>query len=80
MNDKPCQTCSNFDPIKKGDGAKPTSHGWCSVQSFYPAKEMSGQTFPPGVRRVEPGELAKPHIVEAKSIVRYCTLYKAKNK
>lgn len=80
MNDKPCNTCANFDPIKKGDGSRLTRHGWCSVQSVYPAREAPGQTFPPGVKRVEPGELAKPMIVEAKGIVAFCTLYKEKAK
>lgn len=79
MNDKPCNTCANYDPIKKGDGSRPTRHGWCSVQSIYPAREMPGQTFPPGVARAESGALATPHIVEAQGIVRHCTLYKAKH-
>lgn len=78
MSDKPCNTCAHFDPIVKGDGKRPTNHGWCAVKSKYPAVEMPGQTFPPGVARVEPGELAQPHIVEAKSIVRHCQQYKAK--
>ena len=78
MNDKPCNTCVHFDPIKKGDGSKPTRHGWCAVQSVYPAVENPGQTFPPGVKRAEPGELATPHIVEAKGIVKHCLQRKEK--
>ena len=78
MSDKPCNTCAYYDPIIKGDGSKPTNHGWCAIKSKYPAVEMPGQTFPPGVDRVEPGELAVPHIVEAKGIVRHCQQYKAK--
>lgn len=78
MSDKPCNTCRNFDPIVKGDGKVPTRHGWCAVQSVYPAAEMPGQTFPPGVKRAEPGELAKPHIVEAKGIIPACALRRDK--
>lgn len=78
MNDKPCESCVHYDPIIKGDGKRPTRHGWCAVKSVYPAVEMPGQTFPDGVKRAAPGELATPHIVEAKGVVPHCTLIRLK--
>lgn len=78
MADKPCDTCRNFDPIVKGDGKVTTRHGWCAAKSEYPAVEMPGQVFPPGVKRVQPGELAKPCIVGTKEIVPACALRRDK--
>jgi hypothetical protein len=77
MADDPCKTCQHYDPIKKGK-SKEARHGWCSIQSLYPAKEQPGQTFPAGVRRVPPGELAKPLIVTGSEVVSHCMLYRRK--
>jgi hypothetical protein len=75
MAEKPCNQCQHYDPINKG--AKGGKHGWCAVRSEYPAQEQSGQVFPPGVKRVEEGALAKPHIVEGAKIVKNCQLFRA---
>lgn len=72
MNDKPCDTCVHFDPILVGGARKAARHGWCAAKSTYPAVEPRGQTFPPDVKRADPGERAEPHIVLARGIVRMC--------
>ena len=76
MADKPCETCQHYDPILRGTTAG--RHGRCAVKSTYPNKEQKGQVFPPGVRREEPGVLAKPEIVVGAGIVPACNLYRAK--
>lgn len=78
MADQPCKTCQHYDPIKKGKN-KEARHGWCSIQSLYPAKEQPGQTFPAGVKRARPGELAKPVIVTGTGVVSHCMLYRRKS-
>jgi hypothetical protein len=78
INDKPCNKCANFDPIRIGDGRRQAPHGRCAVQSIYLAVDPPGQEAPPGVKRAEAGELAKPHIVEAAGIVRHCALFRAR--
>ncbi len=77
MAEDPCKKCQHYDPIKKGKD-KEARHGWCSIQSLYPAREQSGQVFPPGVRRAQPGELAKPVIVIGNDVVKHCTLFRSK--
>lgn len=73
MNSLKCSDCKYYDAIKSGR-SKVAVHGWCSVKSVYPFKEGPGQVFPPGVRRVESGELpAKPEIVEGAKVVKTCT-------
>lgn len=78
MSDKPCASCTHYDPILVGGNRKEAHHGWCAVQSVYPAIEQPGQTFPDGVRRAEPGEPAKPHIVTGTGVVKLCTLRRDK--
>lgn len=75
MAEKPCVTCQFYDPIIRG--TKAGRHGRCAAKSTYPAEEQRGQVFPPGVKREEPGVLAKPVIVLGKGIERACTLYRA---
>ncbi len=75
MNASPCGLCMNFDPIYVGGKLK--RHGRCAVKSHYPAQEGPGQLFPPGVRRVEPGQLAKPHIVAKDEVVSACGQFRA---
>ena len=77
MADKPCGTCSNYDPIIRGKDSE-GRHGRCAAKSTYPAKEQSGQVFPAGVKREAPGDLAKPVIVRGDGIEAACTLYRAK--
>lgn len=77
MADKPCNQCSHYDPILKGKG-KQGRHGRCAVRSTYPAIEQRGQVFPPGVKREEPGILAKPYIVKGADVNVPCTLFKIK--
>lgn len=77
MATEPCKNCQYYDPIKKGKD-KEARHGWCAAQSTYPATEQPGQTFPPGVKRAEPGELATPVIVVGKDAVKHCTLFRSK--
>lgn len=76
MADQPCNKCRNYDPIKKG--LAETRRGWCAAQSLYPAVEQKGQSFPPGVQRVKPGELAKPLIVLGSEVVPHCVLFRSK--
>lgn len=76
MADKPCSTCQHYDPIMRGD--KEGRHGRCAAKSTYPAAEQSGQTFPPGVTREQPGDLAKPVIVTGAGIERGCLQYRSK--
>ena len=71
MNDKACGTCVNFDGV-----TTKSNHGRCAVQSVYPTKEQPGQTFPAGVKRAAPGELAKPVIVTRLEVVGNCTKYR----
>lgn len=78
INDKPCNLCVNYDPIGIGDGKRKTTRGWCAVKSQYPAVEPPERTFPPGVRRVAPGELAKPTIVVGRETVASCAQFRAK--
>jgi hypothetical protein len=78
MSDKPCASCVHYDPIVIGGNRKEGRHGWCAVQSVYPAAEHPGQTFPDGVRRARPGELAKPHIVTGAGVVPLCVLRRDK--
>jgi hypothetical protein len=75
MADKPCVQCQHYDPIIRG--LKTGKHGWCAVKSAYPAAEQPGQIFPPGVARVEPGELARPVIVVGRSVVPGCVQFRA---
>jgi hypothetical protein len=78
MADKPCNTCKNYDAITVRDGKDVGRHGRCAVKSTYPAVEQQGQTFPPGVKRVAPGERAKPEIVVGEEVIPACTLYRSK--
>lgn len=77
MADKPCDTCVNYDPIIRGKDST-GRHGRCVPRSTYPHAEQAGQSFPPGCKRAEPGELAKPAIVVGSEIVRSCELYRGK--
>jgi hypothetical protein len=73
LNNHPCGGCLHFDRITpKGN------HGRCAVQSVYPYKEQAGQAFPAGVKRAEPGALAKPVIVTRAQIVEGCAKYRSK--
>ena len=76
MADKPCETCLYYDPIIRG--MRPGRHGRCAMKSTYPAAQQPGQVFPPGVKRAEPGELAKPLIVVGKEVASNCSVYRAK--
>lgn len=76
MAEDPCKNCQHYDVIKKAKSD--TRRGWCAAQSKYPAREMPGQTFPPNVARVAPGELAKPVIVTGNDIVPHCNLFRRK--
>jgi hypothetical protein len=76
--DKPCDTCKNYDPITVQNGQNVGRHGRCAAQSTYPAVEQQGQKFPPGVKRVAPGQLAKPVIVTGTETVSACSLYRGK--
>lgn len=78
MAEEPCKKCQHYDVIKKGKD-KEARHGWCAVQSLYPAKEQPGQTFPPNIQRVKPGELAKPFIVIGSECVKHCTRFRSKS-
>lgn len=80
INSKPCKDCANYAPIKVGDGKKQARRGWCSVKSVYPAQEQPGQIFPPGVRRAQPGELAKPVIVVGNEVQSHCDQFREKRK
>ena len=78
LNDQPCTACRHYDPIRNGSAdGKPkfANRGWCSVQSLYPHKEMEGQVFPVGVKRVGPRELAKPHIVVGAEVQTHCAQF-----
>ncbi len=77
MNDRPCQECIHYDAIVRGD-SHPTRRGWCAAKSEYAAVEPQGRLFPPGVKRVAPGERAKPVIVIGEAIVSHCTQVRAK--
>lgn len=77
MADKPCNTCQNWDPIIVGK-SREACHGRCAAKSTYPAVEQGSQHFPPGVRRVENGQLAKPVIVIGTETMVSCTIYCAK--
>lgn len=79
MSDKPCTSCTHYDPIVVGGNRKESRIGWCAVRSVYPAVEHPGQTFPAGVRRAAPGELATPHIVAGTGVVKLCTLRRDKS-
>ena len=71
LNDKACGTCVNYDRV-----SPKSSHGRCAVQSVYPSKEQPGQSFPAGVKRAAPGNLAKPVIVTVLQVVGNCTKYR----
>lgn len=77
MNDKPCKECKHCDPIVVGDGTRNNRHAWCAAKSEYPAQEALGQVFPAGVRRVAPGELARPVIVVASDVVKHCDRFRS---
>lgn len=73
-NTLPCSSCKHYDPILKG--VKPTPRGWCVKKSLYPARDTPGQVTPEGAQRVGPDEtLAKPYIVDAKSVQAACTTH-----
>lgn len=81
LNDKPCNECRNYDPIRNGtSGGKPrfAVRGWCTVKSAYPFREQEGQLFPIGVKRVGPGELAQPHIVVGTEVQTHCSQFTPK--
>lgn len=78
VNSNPCNQCSNYDPIKLGDGKKQARHGWCAVKSIYPIKEEPGQIFPVGVKRAAPGEHPQPHIVVGTEVQSHCDQFLAK--
>lgn len=78
LNDKPCDLCKNFDPIRRGDGSTRVKHGWCAPRSVYPFFEPPGRKFPVGVRRVPEGELAQPHIVNRDEVVSSCAEFQPK--
>lgn len=82
VNDKPCDSCSNFDPVLRGalrGGLRDTAWGWCASRSVYPAKEGPGQVFPDGVKRVEDPSLpAKPFIVRRGQVVPGCAQHVVK--
>ena len=84
LNDKPCNTCRSYDPIRNGltkDGdVKYGDRGWCAVKSLYPFKEMEGQVFPPGVKRNPANALppANPFIVVGAEVQEGCGQYTAK--
>ena len=71
MADKPCDQCKHYDPIKVGKD-KTARHGWCSLKSIYPNKEMPGQTFPPGVKRAAVGDRATPVIMVGSECAKAC--------
>lgn len=75
MNKLECGKCAKYDPIL-GPNEKRTKRGWCIPRSIYPATEGPGQIFPPGVKRAEAGELAKPFIVRDKQVVESCDMAK----
>lgn len=77
MAEKPCNTCQNYDVIKVGKD-KEARHGRCVPKSTYPAVQQRGQKFPPGAKRAEHGELAKPFIVVGSEVQTSCTDYRAK--
>lgn len=74
MNNHKCAECDFFDPIMRGTNksTRETNHGWCAKKSVYPKKEGPGQIFPPGVRRMETSEPAKPFIVRVDQVVSNC--------
>lgn len=71
MNDKPCSTCANYDPILLA-GNKPTGRGWCAAYSTYPSPGTTTRVVPSGAKRAAEGESAKPKIVDAREVVRAC--------
>jgi hypothetical protein len=77
INSRPCKECVHYDPIIRGD-KRVTRRGWCAARSEYPTLEPEGRLFPPGVRRVAAGELARPFIVVGRDIVPHCTLVREK--
>lgn len=77
MADKPCETCAYYDPIMRG--TREGRHGRCAEKSVYPYAEERGQVFPPGVKRAELGERARPVIVMGKETVVSCGTYRAKS-
>lgn len=79
MADKPCIECNYYDPIMVRNNV-PARHGRCAFKSVYPAAEEAGQTFPPGVKRAEPGELAKPVIVVGKTVEKTCQDFRIKGR
>lgn len=76
LNDKPCGTCQNFDPVLRGTnkGHRPTIWGWCAKRSVYPYAEGPGQKFPAGVRQVQSPEMrAEPFMVKVVEVQGNCT-------
>lgn len=65
-----CGKCTNFDRIVAG--TEKANHGWCMPLSKYPHTEQLGQSFPPGVSRAGPGELASPAIRRVDQVVPAC--------
>jgi hypothetical protein len=78
INERPCKDCVYYDPIVIGDKQQ-TKRGWCAVKSEYPAVEPAGRLFPPGVKRVASGELAKPLIVVGAEVVGHCTTFRERH-
>jgi hypothetical protein len=64
--DFPCKECVHFDQQHKNVNGvqQPAWYGHCARLSVYPHQELEGQTFPPGARRAERGQLGKMVIVE----------------
>ena len=77
INQRPCKDCLHYDAIVRGDN-RPTQRGWCADKSEYPAVEPDGKLSPDGVRRVAPGELARPFIVVGTEVVSHCTAFREK--
>jgi hypothetical protein len=73
-NEIACGQCANYDPIMSAKRKRPSARGWCTKRSEYPHEEAADQSFPPGVDRVGPGELAKPFIVRSLLVIRECAL------
>jgi hypothetical protein len=76
MAEKPCAQCFHYDPIIRG--TREARHGRCAMKSVYPTVEQPGRSFPAGVKRAEPGELAEPEIVVGHEIIKTCNLFRAR--
>ena len=79
LNDQPCGTCVNYDPIKNALDEKGkqqyANNGWCKLKSIYPAVEEPGQSFPSGVKRANAGNLATPYIVRKDHVEHGCAAF-----